>query len=290
MKAEIVADSTANGIRLTTMSLVYPRFIHSEFMTHRVFSRNASSSRAIPVAKMIEQVGINPAIPSHWGKNQPGMQAREEVDGYTKGKAFAEWRTAAREAMKAAERMNALGIHKQVVNRILEPYQFMSTVVTATEWKNFFDLRIHPDAQPEIKELAECMREAMDSSTPKELGFGNYHLPFVSKEEEFSLGTYDAIRCSVARCARVSYKNHDGSDPNVEKDKQLYNLLLASKHLSPFEHIARPMVFTDIHHDQYFWVEGVTHADRRGNLWSGNLRGWIQYRQTLDAIYSKDAE
>ena len=81
MEVKVIADSISeSGKRITTFQLKYPRFIHSEVMTHRVFSRNASSSRAIPVKKMIEQVRNNPAMPIHWGANQSGMQAKNELN------------------------------------------------------------------------------------------------------------------------------------------------------------------------------------------------------------------
>lgn len=156
ISAKIVADSISPaGGRLVTMELCYPRFIHSEFLTHRMFSRNASSSRAIPVEKMLQQVQENPAMPVHWGKNQPGMQAREEIFPNT-GKDL--WKIYAKQTAKNAEELNLIGYHKQVVNRLLEPFQYIKVIVTATEWDNFFKLRLHEDAQPEMYELARCMK------------------------------------------------------------------------------------------------------------------------------------
>jgi len=133
--AKVIEDSVAesNGVRLTTLQLQYPRFIHAEFMTHRVFSRNASSSRAIPVAKVIEQVRTDPAMPIHWGKNQPGMQANEELQGDERAQAIRQWKLAAERAADCANIMNTLGVHKQVANRLLEPFQYMHVIVTATE-------------------------------------------------------------------------------------------------------------------------------------------------------------
>lgn len=289
--AKIIADSISDSqIRIVTMELNYPRFIHSEFMTHRMFSRNASSSRAIPIEKMIKQVQENPAMPIHWGKNQPGMQAREELHETAVVKQM--WNFAGQDARCWADQLNRQGCHKQIANRLLEPYQYIKVIVTATEWDNFFKLRLHPDAQPEIQELAKQMKKAMDESTPKLLRYGEWHLPYVPTDiQENGLWDYidtdcpvfdyeKAIKCSVARCARVSYLNHDNSSPDVEKDIALYNKLLEAWHMSPFEHQATPMDFAK---DTYElnWEEGVTHKDRKDNFWSGNFRGWIQYRQLL---------
>lgn len=269
--AKIIEDSIAesNGVRLTTLQLQYPRFIHAEFMTHRVFSRNASSSRAIPVAKVIEQVRDNPAMPIHWGKNQPGMQANDELDHRGQGVAVALWRKAAQEATTVAKYMNELGLHKQVVNRILEPFQYMHVIVTATEWQNFFELRAHPDAQPEIHALAIEMSKAMNASQPKALKEGHWHMPYVLPIERvrFSDDTDLLLKLSAARCARVSYLTHDGKEPSVEKDLELYDRLVGSRplHASPIEHQATPM------------------GEEGRDLWSGNFRGWLQHRQIIES-------
>lgn len=267
--AKVIEDSVSDdGIRLTTLQLCYPRFIHSEFMTHRVFSRSASSSRAIPVKKMIEQVRTNPAMPVHWGKNQPGMQAHEQLTGKSLELVISEWGMAAKCAADIAEMLTELGLHKQVANRILEPFQHIHVVVTATEWDNFFNLRCHPDAQPEMRVLAETMRDAMGASLPKSVGEGQWHLPYVSEEEraDESLKHGDVLKLSTARCARVSYMKHDGTKPNIEEDIALHDKLVGSVplHASPAEHSATPM------------------PEYLDNRWSGNFHGWIQYRKTLE--------
>lgn len=266
--AKVVEDSIAeNGVRLTTMQLTYPRFIHAEFMTHRVFSRNASSSRAIPVAKMIEQVRTNPAMPIHWGKNQPGMQASTEMEGQELETMMRAWQQAAREAAATAEFMEKRGLHKQVANRILEPFQYMHVIVTATEWENFFELRAHPDAQPEIHALAIVMKHAMEQSTPRYLRDGDWHLPYVRLVERAQYhGEIELLlKLSGARCARVSYLTHDGQEPEVAKDVGLYERLVGSRplHASPIEHQATPMDSAD--------------------HWSGNFRGWMQHRKILES-------
>lgn len=144
ISAELIAYSQApNKQKIATFELEYPRFLHSELMTHRVFSRNAMSSRAVPIEKMIEQVRNYPATPIHWGKNQSGMQAKEELKGDELVEVKGEWFWAAKNVADSAEFMSELGAHKQVANRILEPFQTMKTVLTATEFENFFWLRNH---------------------------------------------------------------------------------------------------------------------------------------------------
>lgn len=243
--AKIIADSVGlyGGAksRLTTIQLRYPRLVHSELMTHRVFSRNASSSRAIPVAKMIEQVRTDPAAPYVWTTNKPGMQGDVVTDPALIAKYDQMWIEAANQAADNAEVLMGEGLHKQVVNRILEPFQWISVIVTATEWTNWFELRNHKDADPTIKRLAEVMLAAMEASKPRHLEAGEWHLPYVSKEEKSALPIATLVKISAARCARVSYLTHDGEFPDVDKDIALYERLVGSRplHASPIEHQAR---------------------------------------------------
>lgn len=277
ISAKIIEHSShpVKGAReLITLQLRYPRFIHAEFMTHRVFSRNASSSRAIPVAKMIEQVRDEPAMPMHWGKNQPGMQAREELTGEELRCAREAWKTAAVLAATQASIMNSLGVHKQVANRILEPFQFMSVIVTATEWDNFFELRDHEDAEPNIQELACVMKQAIEDSKPRMLQYGEWHLPYVTSHERKNFSLYDLRRLSAARCARVSYLTHDGAKPEAAKDFDLFEKLVGSTpiHASPIEHQATPAVFHQLP------VAGGDEGWQNPELW-GNLQQWTQFRK-----------
>jgi hypothetical protein len=294
--AKVIADSISrvHGLnkRLTTMQLTYPRFIHAELMTHRQLSRNAMSSRAVPVAKMIEQVRNNPAMPVHWGKNQPGMQADEQIEDLETAQGH--WMIAAMNAADVAERMNAMGLHKQVANRILEPFQWMHTIVSFTEWDNFESLRCHPAAEPNFQKLAYMMKAARDASTPRELPPGAWHVPYVEWEwsacspgkiapRQIFMHTVNeagdwqpieldvALKASVARCARVSFLNHDGTLPSLEKDLELYDRLVGShpKHASPTEHQATPDHFD--HFDGYRWP-----------FLHGNFKGWVQHRQLVE--------
>lgn len=272
--AVMVADSiTKSGQRIVTMQLEYHRFIHSEFMTHRVFSRNAASSRAIPVEKQIQQVMEDPAMPLYWGLNKPGMQAAEEWNEEGCWSPQEQWVWASECAVYHAQKLHDNGLHKQIVNRLLEPWQIMKVVVTATEWDNFFALRISEFAQPEIRCLAEAMKKCMDESTPEELTHYDWHLPYLTDGEALKYGNITATKISAARCARVSYLNHDSSAPNKTADINLAEKLLSAKHMSPFEHQASP-IFTELD-------KGVTHHDTFGFPWSGNFKGWIQYRQLL---------
>lgn len=267
--AKVIADSVApTGERLTTLQLRYPRFIHSEFMTHRVFTRNASSSRAIPVKRMLSQVWKDPAIPVKWGSNQPGMQAGEELTGWRRKLATTLWGGAGKVVCVFAWGLMKLGLHKEVANRALEPWQFINVVVTATDWENFFVLRDHPDAQPEIQELAKRMKTAMEMSQPTILEVGDFHLPYVRPEEvKRYKGTENEWLLpvlSTARTARVSYNRHDGTTPSVKEDIKLFERLVISEpaHSSPAENSA-----------QY-----VPHLSS-----SRNFRGpWYQFRAILE--------
>lgn len=277
IKAEIVADSVApSGVRLTTFVLTYPRFIHAEFMTHRVFSRNASSSRAIPFKRQIEMIEQDTAAPLSFTANQKGMQGGADIRDQQE--AYKLWNFARDAAIAYAKQLNSLGVHKQYVNRIIEPFSHITVVCTASEFDNFFGLRHHYMAQPEIQELARQMYCAYSASIPLQLRAGQWHLPFVTLKDRAKVATAvnervindseamreGLLKVSVAKCARVSYLNHDKSEPTWEQDLSLYERLLGSQpiHASPAEHQA--MAVSD------------------SSVRSGNFRGWIQYRKTLE--------
>lgn len=313
ISAKIVADSKSDsGSRITTFELEYPRFVHSELMTHRVFSRNAASSRAIPVNRAIELIKEDTAMPIHWGKNQPGMSAKEECNKlldfvYEANGSDTPWPNVEREhawniardnAIHIAETFSNAGYHKQIVNRLLEPFTHIKVVVTSTEFDNFFWLRNHEDAQPEIHVLASRMYMAYSESNPTQLRSGEWHLPYYNNgywkptdesmsknfqlsDEDLNLSdSYgntleDALAISSSCCAQVSYRRLDDS---LEKARNIYNRLIAAlpPHFSPFEHQASPMDQTTS-----FDTKGVTHMDRQRNYWSGNFKNWIQHRQLI---------
>ena len=265
--ARVLADSlNCCDNRLTTMELTYPRFIHSEVMTHRMFSRNAASSRAIPVKKMIDQVMANPVIPIHWGAAEKGMQAYKEINSYASSECRHKWLLARDNCVGAVEGMLKQGLHKQIANRLLEPWMWITVIATGNEgaWNNFFALRCHHEAEPHIQKIAEMAREVRSQSTPQKLSDGQWHLPLIGFEGDELLSVEDQVKVSVGRNARISYLTHDGIR-DVQADIDLHDRLLASKHFSPFEHVAR----------------SGQHTGNGGNLGYA----WTQYRKTLKGEY-----
>jgi thymidylate synthase ThyX len=258
--AEVLLDSiNPSGQRLTTFVLRFPRFVLSEFNTHRMFSRNASSSRAIPTTKLMQQLREDPVLPVEWGRNQAGMQAREVLDAAGGRAAQDAWLAARDAALEHAEQLRTTGVHKQIVNRVLEPWMWASVIVSSTTYDNFFTLRCHPDAQPEIKRLADLMRAAFAASTPVTRAAGEWHLPFVGADDA-DLSNEERKQVSVARCARVSYLTHVGTR-DIAADKVLHQRLLDAGHWSPFEHVAM-----------------AAPGEERFN----NFSGWQAYRHQME--------
>lgn len=276
IEAKVVADSVSpQGIRLATLSLKYPRWIHAEFMTHRLFSRNASSSRAVPSRRL---GALEREYPLWWGANVPGMQSGAQLSDAQAAKAKAVWDRMADACMAGVAELAGIGLHKQWANRPLEWFTSISVLVSATSFDNFFGVRWHPDAQPEIQVLAQQMFAALQSSTPRALAPDQWHLPYVSADEAQSLGLDVARRCSAARCARVSYLNHDGTAPNAAKDLDTFAKLAGDPHgpprplhASPMEHQATPDRLRDPETPDA-WQNPAQH---------GNYRGWRQYRKML---------
>lgn len=263
--AKILADNLApSGKRLTTFEVSFPRIVLAEFNTHRVFSRNSASSRAIPVQKMLQKVMDDPFIPIYWGKNQKGMQAAEELSPEEQHRALHQWMLARDNAISVVQRLQApdIDLHKQIANRLLEPWLWHTVIVTATEWDNFFHLRMHKDAQPEIRRVACMMWDLFDQHVPQDVRVGFVHLPLCEDRQDLILAGFslDEIkRISVGRCARVSYLTHDGKrDPRA--DIELCARLCKSGHMSPLEHVATA-------------IDTPTQ--------SGNFIGWAQYRKSL---------
>jgi thymidylate synthase ThyX len=280
IEATIIADSiNPADVRLTTFVCKYPRFIHSEVMTHRMLSKNASSSRAIPVEKMIQSVIDDPAMPIHWGKNQKGMQAGEELSESYKARAAEHWLECRNNAVfKVNTLTKEYGLHKQVANRLLEPWSHMTTLISGTEWANFFALRVHKDAQPEFQELAYQMVKAYVAGQPDYIQEGQWHLPFNDKylQEQVFPVKDDLIKACIGRCARVSYKNQDGNY-SVQDDLALYERIANHRplHATPMEHVAVARS------DKSFADVKAMNKERRGFIGRSNFRGWTQYRKTL---------
>lgn len=291
VSAKVVADSKFGSTRLITLEIELHRFVLPELNTHRALSRNFQSSRAVPVEKMIEQVRNNPAIPLHWGKNEPGMVANEELDNtiirdsnctdMECAKYY--WNCAADDAAGHAEGLVLHGVHKQIVNRLLEPFMWTRGVTTATldAWQAFLKLRNHKDAQPEIKVLAVEIEKAIEESEPVELKEGWWHTPYYDSgfwtpfhlDEDCTDNPAfldEAIQISASCCAQVSYRKLDDS---LEKAKKIYDMLNLPEngvypedppHFSPTEHIAR--------------------AGKCDSFLSGNFHNndFIQYRKLLE--------
>jgi len=324
--AKVIADSISpSGQRITTLEIEYPRFILAELNTHKMLEKNSSSSRAIPIMKMIEQLETNGATPLYWGKTKAGMQADGEIQGVELEDSHLIWGFASQSAISRALALNEYGLHKQTTNRLLEPFQMMKTVITGTDWDNFFNLRIHPDAQPEFCMLAYKMYVAMKESVPIPLKAGEWHLPYVDSSHELSeeglpvLGTLryhtgevgtesfkyltleEAQRISASCCAQTSYRK---SDDSLEKADKVFDLLVKADvlHASPFGHLATPVrnywqnpksYLDDVNSIDYStWEQGVTHMNRKGVLCSGNLTGWISYRHLIpnNTCYEFDFE
>jgi hypothetical protein len=323
ISATILADSINEGIRLTTFEITYPRLILSELNTHRMLSKNSASSRAIPFAKMKENLTGRPV---RFGQANPGMQDKGEdydalvrvwcaerpYDGeYVNMSAEEAWKEARDEALTRSQEFHEAGYHKQVYNRLTEPFQMMKTVISGTEWNNFFWLRKHEAADPTIAELARVMWEVREQSTPDLLRTGEWHLPYVrgyryedgewgyditteSVEDGIPTITVEnltleqARKVSAARCAAVSFRN---VDYGVTKCEEVFARLVGDdrKHASAFEHQATPMhpyvpfLYGPINNPgaPFTWEPGISHVDKKGQLWSGNFRGFVQFRKLI---------
>lgn len=281
VSAKIITDSISpEGQRLTTMQITMHRFILPEFNTHRKFSRNSASSRAVPLKKQLKMVEENPAFPVVWQAEKSGMQGGEELTGHSLLRSQAMWEDQFESTvdrikiyLREVEDNDETPLHKSWVNRLLEPFMWHTVCVTSTEWNNFFAQRCSPLAQPEIRAVAVEMQAALYESEPTEVPYeswdipgDNYHLPYLKPGEEpfIYMNGYDTRSISIARSARVSYLTQEGVR-NYEKDQQLYERLLSPNdgppHWSPFEHVARPA--------------------RKGEVARGNFDGWIQRRQEI---------
>ncbi len=281
---KVIADSIGpSGKRITTWEATYWRGIHSEILTHRMLSRSSASSRAIPVEKMIQRVLDDPFIPEHIGKNQKGMQAEEQLPERARVAAVDTWLRARDAAVEHARHMLELGVHKQIANRLLEPWMWITVIITATELNNFYALRCHPAAEPHFQQLAYGMRDTQRASTPVPLVAGSWHRPYIDYVEDYAavIGlerdgaqrtdaekVHDVVaagellnKISVGRCARVSYLTHDGRR-DIREDIALHDRLVVQepRHAAPGEHVAQALA-----------------TDER----CANLFGWRSYRMRL---------
>ena len=307
IKATVICDSISEqGTRLTTFEIEYPRIVMSEFNTMRAISKNSSSSRAIPVSKMLEHTKNINLKPVYFGSKKSGMQAGDELVGEDLLYAKSTWESALHSMVHSAKILDDCGVAKEVTNRLVEPFQLVKVVCTATDWDNFFNLRLHPDSDPNICMLAYKMYQAMQESKPIDLKVGEWHLPFVNVgwngkgemcyfDEDFnSVELEQAIKLSAASCASVSYRTEGMT---LEKADKIFDMLIKAEviHASPFEHLATPISkeieiensdyltvgFINRVGDSNTWQQGITHMNKQGQLCSGNLRGFVQYRHLL---------
>lgn len=276
--ARIIADSVGpNGARVTTFELTMPRIVLAEFNTHRMFSRNAASSRAIPVEKLLGKIEEDPMLPVWWGKNQSGMQANEELEPILKERAEEEWLLQRDHAVEGARRLGRIGLHKQIANRVAEPWMFTTAVCTATEWDNAWALRVDPMAQPEFERTMHMAFNAYEKSEPRVLNAGEWHLPYVTLDDEVETvwSVHDLCLISSGRCAAVSYLNQGKRDPL--EDMARAKRILANGHMSPFEHPCRAMTEADwVHYGMMAAVGWVNDRKPVGNIW-----GFHQFRKEL---------
>lgn len=311
ISARIIADSlNRHGQRITTFVLVFPRIVLAEFNTHRMLSRNSASSRAIPFKKMVKMAIEDPFIPIKWMKEHTGMQGNSFFNGEF-GMGFPndnttdieflerEWLKARDNAVCQAELLSLSGLTKQLCNRLLEPFMWHTVICTGTEWENFFALRSNPQAEIHIQALADEMLKVYNENTPKQLNDGEWHIPFgdnISNIRVMKIATGEIdlnnpfhekmiqipVKIATARCARVSYLNFEGKD-DYEADIRLHDQLLASGHMSPFEHCAKAM------NDDELEIFTTCNAEGTQYGWSGNFRGFIQYRKMLSGENKQDS-
>jgi len=292
--AKILADSVSpSGHRLTTFEVTFARIVLAEVNTHRMLSRSSASSRAIPVEKMLKRVESEPYVPSHWGKNQKGMQAEVELEASEQKRALSAWLCGRDQAVEAASALLGLDVHKQITNRLLEPFMWHTAIISGTDWSNLFHLRDHEAAHPDLALPVRLMRAAYGESRPKLLHDNEWHLPLIDEQdieaaqEVAGLPKQEVlIRASIGRCARVSYLTHDGKR-DLGEDIGLYGRILAPGHMSPLEHAARPMTPLELE----LFRRPVLRWDSSDEVWMptgesdthylGNFNGWVQRRKLI---------
>lgn len=294
--AKIIADSISPaGHRLTTFEAVYPRIVLAEVNTHRLLSRVSASSRAVPVEKMVRRVLEDPYVPTHWGQNQKGMQAEQDLSPEQQATARAEWLFARDSAVDHVKQMLSIGLHKQITNRLIEPFMWHPTVISATEWANWDHLRDHKAAHPDFRDLAHAMRELRLQSEPKQLSYLDWHMPYIGDADYETLivdapedpsAVLDTLRkVSVGRCARVSSLTHEGKH-DLPTDVGLHDKMHAGGHMSPYENVARPMTPDELElfkqkqmrwepaEKRWLWTGRYTH-------FLGNVQGWVTLRKMI---------
>lgn len=305
--AEVIQHSVSpEGKEIITFSVKYGLIVHSEWIRHRLLSNSVKSNRAVSMKQIRKEVIEDPYVPIKFGGQQAGMVAIDEDQfGYAKVCRWL-WKNSRWGAVGVHWLFEKLKLHKEITNRILNPWQWVRSTTTATDYDNFYKLRLHKDAQKDINVIAKAMHEALQLSEPMLINAGEYHVPYVSRrrtgngELEYydsdgtQLNTQQAIEASCARCARSSYDNHDGTKASYfnratakgRSDQEIYQDLINSDpvHGSCGEHQATPLVVA-YKNKKPIYPAGMTHVSVEDGIlttkyWSGNLLGFIQHRQT----------
>lgn len=282
-EAEVILHSVVNHpdweIPLITVRTRYWRAIHSELMTHRVFSRNARSSRAVPTKRLLKE---DPFIPQ-FGMDIPGMQAGDQLTESAQRQANAVWTGLIETTRANVQLLTNLGVHKQWANRPLEWFGWIDTLITATDWTNFYALRDHRDAAPEIQDLTKAIKLAIESSTPtivnpyQDWTPDGWHLPYILEEEK-DIHALDTLKImSTARCARISYTPFDTDKIDKDADVALFEKLCSNPvHASPPEHVATPDLIVETQLGKGATVRHWAHPEEHGNFY-----GWRQFRKMI---------
>ena len=290
ISAKVIASSicAVTETRIDTLQLRYPRIVHAEFMTHRTFSRNASSSRAIPTTSLLVR-DADIFVPT-FRRNKPGMQPGDLLTAEQQADADAIWRDMAAYVTAGCRKLadkTGLDIAKQWSNRPLEWFGYIDVVVSSTDWANWDHLRDHDAAQDEIRVLCRAMKEARDAFFPTILAEGEWHLPYINDDDrvlafqerdkfkaslapiftdidlKISVQEQLLLIVSAARCCRVSYSKHDGTPSTFGEDIERFLKLVPTDdpvHATPVEHQAMPLAH---------WPA----------KYQGNFRDFAQFRQ-----------
>jgi hypothetical protein len=287
-EATILADSISPaGVRLTTFKTVYPRMIHSEMLRHRMFSHSVASSRAIPPEKMMREIEGYDFIPN-FNKRVKGMGVGDPLESWEANVARSAWLDSRDVALKSARQLIELNVDKSRINRLLEPFMWVTDIITATEWSNFFALRQPsgngpvPDqnfpAQPEFQIIARMMRDAMDKSQPESLLEGEWHTPLAPGIDSSDDAEIRA-KISAGRCARASFDKQDEQESS-QTSLNRCEFLINSGHWSPMEHVARPITHDDIWNPDFRGKLIIEWDETKQNtFWCGHLRWWICLRK-----------
>ncbi len=293
IQAKILCDSiNPDGDRLSTIELTMPRYALAEFNTHRLFARNAASSRAVPVKRMREMCMHTPITPHIWGQNQKGMQSFELVPEAKQPEVERIWKQGARYAAEMSEKLEKLGLHKQWANRPMEAFLPTTVIFSATQLGNFFNLRAHVAALPDFGQAAYQVLQAVHNSTPRPIAWGDWHIPFSDRMPqvngcELELG--ERLKVATARCARLSYLTYDGLI-DVVADFRIHDDLATNGHWSPFEHCAMaqpwvPQAFKDLQEyakgDAGFEAQFITPLIDKVHEDHSPYRGWKPYRKNF---------